>query len=186
MAGDQDQNDWKDYLKRTFPQYFNGVKVLDIGAADINGTNKPWFENCQYIGLDILPYKNVDVVSIAHEYDVPNESFDVVCSTSELEHDMYWQKTLVKMVELLKPGGFMWFEAPHLFGEHGTRQANPADSLTVDFNEEWANYYRNMNIEDIRSVLDLDAIFEKYDLSYFEKVGAGAISMRFWGIKKNA
>lgn len=186
MAGDADQNRWKDELKEKFPQYFNNVRCLDIGSADINGTNKPWFDNCEYIGLDIAPYKNVDVVSIAHEYDVPDSSFDVVFSTSELEHDMYWKKTLQKMVDLLKPGGFMWFEAPHIWEEHGTKTNSPADSLTVDREEEWANYYKNVSKEDILSVLDLDAIFEKYELFYAEKIGQGCESTRFWGIKRNA
>jgi SAM-dependent methyltransferase len=185
MAGDADQNLWKDKLKRTFPQYFKNIKVIDIGSADMNGTNKDWFENCEYIGLDIAPYKNVDVVSIAHEYDAPNGSFDVVCSTSELEHDIYWRQTLQKMVDLLKPGGLMWFEAPHVWGEHGTKKHTPNDSLTVKKSEQWANYYKNMNHEDITSVLDLEAIFEKHELWYAEKENQEEVSLRFWGIKKS-
>ncbi len=184
MAGDADQNHWKDQLKEKFPQYFRNIRILDVGSADINGNNKGWFENCEYIGLDIAPYKNVDVVSIAHEYNAPDASFDVVCSTSELEHDIYWQKTLQKMVALLKPGGFMWFDAPHLWAEHGTKEHGPADSLTVDKGEEWANYYKNMDIEDITSVLDLDVIFEKHELFYATRVNQPEVSLRFWGIKR--
>ena len=150
----------------------------------MNGTNQPWFENCIFTGVDIAPYDNVTVVSIAHEYDAPNGSFDVVCSTSELEHDIYWQKTLLKMVDLLKPGGFMWFEAPHVWHEHGTKHSNPEDSLTIDKDEEWANYYKNMNVEDITSVLDLEAIFSEHELYYAPKLNQPEVSLRFWGIKK--
>ncbi|MFA5013929.1 MAG: methyltransferase domain-containing protein [Actinomycetota bacterium] len=184
MAGDHLENKWKDELKQKFPQYFNNVKVLDIGSADMNGTNKGWFDNCEYIGLDIAPYKNVDVVSIAHEYNVPDESFDVVCSTSELEHDMYWRKTLKKMVALLKPNGLMWFSTPSQWSEHGTKTNNPADSLTSKLDSEWADYYKNLTIEDIKSVLDLDAIFEKHEMFYFNDPGHSEVSIRFWGIKK--
>lgn len=182
MAGDQIENDWKDKLKRTYPDLFRNVKVLDIGAADINGINKGWFDNCEYIGLDIAPYKNVDVVSIAHEYDSPNESFDVVCSTSELEHDMYWDKTLKKMVALLQPGGFMWFAAGYKRVEHGTKTFNPNDSLTVNYSDEWSHFYKHVSIEDVKSVLDLDAIFEKYEIGYTQ--GNDECDIHFWGIKK--
>src|SRR3990167_781868 len=136
MAGDLDQNNWKDQLKLKFPQYFNNVRVADIGSADINGTNKSWFENSEYVGLDIAPWANVDVVSVAHEYDVPDGSFDVVCSTNHLEHDIYWEKTLKKMVALLKYGGLMFFQTVHLRPEHGTKTKNPDDSLTTKIGNE--------------------------------------------------
>ena len=182
MAGDTIENKWKDDLKRMFPDYFRNVKVLDIGSADINGTNRLWFENCTYVGLDIKPYKNVDVVSIAHEYDAPDGSFDVVCSTSELEHDMYWDKTIRKMVSLVRSGGMIWFAAGYKRLIHGTKQYNPSDSLTSNLDNEWADYYGGVSIEMVRSVLDLDAIFSKYKIDYSE--GNNECDIHFWGIKK--
>lgn len=183
MAGDADQNKWKDELKKKFPQFFSSVKICEMGSADINGTNQPWFENCDFTGIDIAPYKNVTVVSIAHEFDAPDGSFDVVCSTSELEHDMYWKKTLRKMVALLRPGGFMWFEAPYEWPEHGTKNCSPNDSLTATQSEQWGHYYKNMSKEDIKSVLNLDEIFKEYELFYAPHGNSPEISLRFWGIK---
>jgi len=182
MAGDVVENAWKDELKRKFPQYFRNVKVLDIGSADINGVNRSWFENCAYFGLDIKPYKNVDIVSIAHEYDAPDESFDVVCSTSELEHDMYWDKTLNKMVKLLKPKGFMWFAGGYKRGVHGTKQYNPSDSLTSELDNEWSDYYGGVSVEMVRSVLDLESIFSDYEIGYTQ--GNNESDIHFWGVKK--
>ena len=182
MAGDHIENQWKDELKKNFPQYFKNVLVLDLGSADINGTNKPWFENCEYRGLDILPYRNVDIVSIAHEYDAPDEFYDVVCSTSELEHDLYWDKTLQKMVKLLKPNGLMWFSAAYRRPEHGTKYHNPEDSLTVRYNDQWAYFYRNISENDVRSVINVDEIFSQYEFSYSE--GNDNLDLHFWGIKK--
>lgn len=184
MAGDADQNMWKDELKRMFPEHFENIRVLDVGSADMNGTNRPWFTNCEYVGLDIAPYKNVDVVTVAHEYDAPDESFDTVCSTSELEHDIHWKKTLVKMVQLLKPGGLMWFDAPHNWAEHGTKINSPMDSLTSRLDDEWADYYKNMTMEDIQETLDLESIFEKYELFYAPRVRQSEVALRFWGVKK--
>ena len=180
MAGDLAENQWKDSLKERFPRYFHSVKVLDVGSADINGTNKEWFNNSEYIGLDVKEYKNVDVVSIAHEYNAPKWSFDTICSTSELEHDIHWQKTLLKMVELLKPGGMMWFTCAAEREEHGTKTKNPDDSLTVKLDDEdWQNFYLHSSEETVRSVLDLDKIFKEYEIGYSEDKAF----LKFWGIK---
>lgn len=181
MAGLLHENIWKDELKAKFPNHFNGAKVLDIGSADINGTNKGWFANCQYIGIDVRPYRNVNVVSIAHEYQAEFESFDTILSTSQLEHDIYWEKTLKRMVELLKPGGLMFFSASHSTGEHGTKKNAPLDSLTSQLENEWANWYYELTKEDVRKVLDLDAVFKQYELFYAHEDKY----IRFWGIKRS-
>ncbi len=182
MAGDAHENQWKDQLKEKFPQFFTKVRILDIGSADINGTNERWFDNCRYIGLDVLPYRNVDVISIAHEYRALPASFDVVCSTSELEHDKCWQLTLKKMVELLKSKGFMWFAAGGpAREEHGTKNNNPLDSLTTQLPDpEWNIFYHNLSIQDVRSVLNLDALFDPYVIEY----SPDEMTIYFWGIKK--
>lgn len=181
MAGDLEQDNWKTELKNRFPRFFKGVKILDIGSADMNGTNKPWFEDSEYIGLDIAPYKNVDVVSLAHEYDVPDESFDVVISTNHLEHDIYWEKTLAKMLKLLKRGGFMIIQTTHNRPEHGTKTKNPEDSLTVNFsNEEWADFFKHFSIEELKQVLNVDDVFSQYEISYQPE---DERDVYFWGIK---
>ena len=85
------------------------------------------------------------------------------------------------MVQLLKPSGLMWFAASHGREEHGTLQHNPADSLTTKLGDpEWANFYKAISIEDVKSVLDLPAIFSEHQISYSED-GAG---IYFWGVKK--
>ena len=40
-------------VKRKYPNYFNAVKVLDIGSMDINGNNRHLFENSEYVGCDL-------------------------------------------------------------------------------------------------------------------------------------
>ncbi len=181
MAGDLEENQWKDWLKATFPQYFTNVKVLDIGSADINGINKSWFQNCEYIGLDVKEWANVDVVCKAHEYDAPSESFNVVLSTSELEHDMHWDKTLDKMETLLKPGGFMFFAASYMRATHGTEDRSPNDSLTTQIGDnKWAKFYKHIRIADVESVLNLHDIFSDYEIRYSKD----KMTIFFWGIKE--
>lgn len=174
---------WMKGLLARFPKKFMGARVLDIGSANINGTNKPFFSQAgvgEYIGLDVLPYNNVDVVCTAHEYDEPDESFDIVCSTSQLEHDMYWQKTLKKMVRLLKSNGLMFFSCCSNWPEHGTSRHMPDTSLTSQV-PGWENYYQNLLPKDIRSCLKLGRVFSDYELEVDPDT---KIDLHFWGIKK--
>jgi len=171
------QQRWCEELKTKFPEHFKDKKVLEIGSLDINGNNRYLFEDCEYIGLDVVPGKNVDVVSIAHEYDAPDESFDVVMSTNTLEHDMYYPKTLQRMVDLLKPGGFMFFST-HIGPEHGTLHSHPETSGTSQLDGEWANYYKAISINDIGKVLNLDGVFEKYE------IGINHFDVQCWGIRR--
>ena len=111
---------WCKQIKKEYPEYFKNKKVIDIGSLDINGNNRGLFTNCEYIGVDVIPGKNVDIVSIAHKLEFNNESFDVIISTNALEHDMYFPLTMKKMYNLLKPNGLLFFTAAHKWKEHGT------------------------------------------------------------------
>jgi len=164
-------------IKVKFPIFFKGIRVLDIGSLDVNGSNRYLFENCDYIGLDVASGKNVDVVCVAHEYNT-DKPFDVVISTNALEHDIYYKFTLKKMVSLLKHGGLLIFSAANSFKEHGTKRKNPTSSNTSLMSEKWSNYYKNLNPKDIVDVLDLNEIFSSYKLEVIAK------DLTFWGIKK--
>ena len=79
--------------------------MLDVGSLDINGNNRHLFENCEYVGLDVAPGRNVDVVSTAHRYGEPDESFDVVYSEGSLHHFRWPREMISEMWRVLKPGG---------------------------------------------------------------------------------
>ena len=167
---------WCEKIKEDFPEYFRNKRVLDVGALDYNGNNRYWCEDCEYIGLAVVPGPNVDVVSIAHEY-MPSESFDVVLSTNALEHDLHWEKTLAAMFTFLKPGGLLFFSVAFDWSEHGTKRHLPNDSGTSQMGGEWENYYRNLCQMDLYKVLDWHQI-DKYEMSTRQK------DLRFWAIKK--
>jgi len=177
-------------VKKEYPEYFKNKKVLDVGSLDVNGTNKRYFENCEYIGLDVAPGKNVDIVTPGHLYDAPDESYDTIISTECFEHDMYVDKTLKNIVRLLKSGGMFLFTcaAPGR-DEHGTQRTRPEDSpLTATINEEWSNYYKNVSEKMLHNMLDLNEIFEKFYIDEHHEVLAGPFrninDLYFWGIKK--
>jgi len=194
----KEQKEYIDKIKQKFPQAFTNCKVLDIGSFDVNGNEKVWFENCNFIGLDIGPGKGVDVVCPANEYDAPDESFDTIISCECWEHNPYYKESILNAVRMLKSGGFFIFTCATTGRPvHGTAsqdnidrsrlvtsQGNPTTNWITMPNvsrENWDNeYYRNVTEEDIRDFLNVDSVFSDYKF----EVNLDHFDLYFWGIKK--
>jgi cephalosporin hydroxylase len=100
-------------------QNIENKKILDVGSYDVNGTMKPIFEQGQYIGLDMEKGPNVDIVGKSHEIPFIDNFFDIVISSSCFEHDdMFWV-SFKEMCRVLKPGGYMYIQAPQNGPYHG-------------------------------------------------------------------
>lgn len=94
-------------------------KILDVGSYDVNGTMKPIFEKGQYIGLDMEEGPNVDVVGVSHDIPFKDNEFDIIACSSCFEHDdMFWV-SFQEMCRVLKPGGYMYVQAPSNGPYHG-------------------------------------------------------------------
>jgi len=94
-------------------------KVLDVGSYDVNGTVKPLFiaQNCEYTGLDIEKGKNVDVVmKLGEKLPFKDNSFDVIVSTSCLEHDPAFWETVREMMRVSR--GYIYLNAPSAQNYH--------------------------------------------------------------------
>lgn len=158
-------------VKARFPAHFTGKAVLDCGSLDINGNNRYLFDQCSYTGIDIVPGKNVDVVTRVHLFN-PDRTYDVVVSTEMLEHDALYRNSLNRMVMLLKPGGLLLITAAgSRRPEHGTTEHVPADSpLTHD-------YYCNLTVEMLVEPLCMDD-FTWWEISYVDT------DIRFAGIRR--
>lgn len=169
-------------VRQRFPQFFRGTKVLDVGSLDVNGNNRSLFDECEYTGIDVGPGKNVDMVSLGHQHIAAEETYDVIISTECFEHDMYFPRTFVHIVRLLRKGGLFFFTAGgEGRGEHGTLRSNlSADSPLTSRIPGWENYYRNVDEQWIRSFFDLEASFSSHEFSYLETTR----DIRFWGIRK--
>ena len=158
-------------IKRQLPNYFNGNSVLDCGSLDINGNNRFLFNNCQYLGIDIVDGKNVDCVTRIHEYN-PNKLFDTIISSEMLEHDEFYANSLYNMYTLLKSKGLLVFTAAGTNRpEHGTTNHHPGDSPLTH------NYYKNITASMIAIALPLEQ-FSWFEISYLET------DIRFAGIKR--
>jgi GT2 family glycosyltransferase/SAM-dependent methyltransferase len=176
-----EQREFCNSVKSKLPGYFKNRLVLDIGSLDINGNNQYLFENCHYIGIDVAPGKNVDIVCKGHELNLPDATFDVIITTECLEHDQYWDKTLRNAVRLLKPGGLLIVTcATTGRPEHGTRRTSPQDAPLLQNQDDWADYYRNLEESDLRQVIDFESTFSDFHFSTNSK----SHDLYFYGIKK--
>lgn len=176
------QQDFCNSVKRNFPEYFGSkeaIMVLDAGSMDINGNNRYLFENYGYVGVDVAEGPNVDVVMPLHDYE-SFIIFDFVISTEMLEHDMYWQDSLIRMVEFCRSGGMILITCASTGRpEHGTKRTG-SEGDSPGSNMLFGDYYRNLTEGDIRSVINCEETFERF---YFE-YNPFANDLYFWGIKK--
>lgn len=82
-----------------------GVRVLDLGGRDVNGTPRRLFSRAAaYVSVDMRPGAGVDVVADAAEVEL-GELFDVVVSTELLEHTDRGAEIVATARRHLRPGG---------------------------------------------------------------------------------
>ncbi|MEP3349843.1 MAG: methyltransferase domain-containing protein [Marinomonas sp.] len=109
-------NNGKVFFERYMPYLPSGEKpkVVDIGAQNVNGSLREVCpENVEYIGVDFIEGKGIDVV-LDDPYVLPfaDNSVDVVVSSSCFEHsEMFWVLFL-EVIRVLKPHGVFYLNAP--------------------------------------------------------------------------
>lgn len=116
----------QDFVERCVNQYpeMSG-RVLEVGSRDICGSARRWFTKDgqqkepterfpEYVGIDIVEGNLVDEILNAHQLNdrFGNESFDVVVSTSSLEHDEQFWLTMQQIEEVLTHGGWLLLSVP--------------------------------------------------------------------------
>lgn len=162
----REQHDFCVNVANKFPDYFNNIKVLDVGSLDINGSNRVLFKNCDYCGIDIDKGKNVDFVSLGHEWKANDEEYDTIISTECFEHDKHYNLTIKNIIRMLKRNGLFIFTcACNGRAEHGTYRCSAGCSPFTSKINDWKNYYKNLEELDIRSVIDIDSVFYNYSFS---------------------
>lgn len=99
-----------------------GQRVLDVGSYDVNGCLRPLFvPQHTYVGLDLEPGPNVDVVAES-KYTlrpIESESFDVVVTANMLEHAAMPWKTVLELYRVLRHGGTLAMTTPWKLHYHG-------------------------------------------------------------------
>ena len=121
----------------------NGMTVLDVGSMDVNGTLRPIFEEreCKYTGLDIGEGENVDVsMNLGDKFPFEDNSFDVVVSSSCLEHDPAFWVTVSEMMRVSKR--FIYLNVPsaqqyHAYPVDCWRFLNDSMAALAQLSDDW-------------------------------------------------
>ena len=91
--------------------------VVDMGSFNINGTYRDLFPEGQYIGVDIVPGRNVDIIMGSKEWD-EIENVDAVISGQTIEHVANIPGFMTEIYRVLKPGGLLCIIAPSAGAGH--------------------------------------------------------------------
>lgn len=138
-----------------------GLRVLEIGSADINGSVRPFFTHSDYTGVDLAAGPGVDVIGSGDTLALPDDHVDLAISCECFEHNPRWCATFVNMHRMAKAGGVVLVTcASRGRLEHGTTRTRPEESPGSQ-SVGW-DYYRNLNREDFERRLDLGALFESH------------------------
>jgi SAM-dependent methyltransferase len=99
---------------RSYTDAIERARVLEIGAADLNGALRGSAPlGAQYTGIDLAPGPGVDrVLDDPYRYPFNTASFDVVVSSSCFEHDPMFWRSFTEMCRVVRPGGFIYLNAP--------------------------------------------------------------------------
>jgi SAM-dependent methyltransferase len=170
------QLDFVEALKETFPNSFKNQKVLEIGSLNINGTVRVFFEDCEYLGIDVGDGPGVDLVCKGEELDHPDNTYDTVVSTECFEHTPAWLDIFKNMVRMSKPGGLVFFTCASTGrAEHGTSKSKPEDAPLLNW-----DYYKNLTEEDFVSSADINNMFSTHKFFY----NSESSDLYFFGIKQ--
>ena len=97
------------------------ARVLEIGARARSGhVRRELVAPMHYVGLDILPGENTDIVGDAHELSriLEPASFDALFSISTFEHLAMPWKAVLEINRVLKPGGRVLISSHQAFPLH--------------------------------------------------------------------
>lgn len=144
------------------PKDKDALRVLEVGAYDVNGSNRKVFADAAYTGADLCTGPGVDIVASGHELTFPDASFDVTLSTECFEHNPYWKQTFLNMHRMTAADGVVIVTcAGRGRLEHGTSRTTPGSSPGTQ--AIGSEYYRNLVPRDFAR-LGLDAMFKAWHL----------------------
>ena len=99
----------------TYCKDLKDIKVGDIGSQDVNGSLRDHIgpNVKEYVGIDFAEGKGVDVVLKDHyKFPFEDNTFDVLVTSSCLEHsEMFWL-TFLEGIRVLKEDGIMYCNVP--------------------------------------------------------------------------
>lgn len=111
---------WCKFLSAEYNR--KGVRILEIGSRNVTGAKvRDFFPEAEYVGFDVYPGENVDVVGDAHRlrsYFSEQDRFDLILSTAVFEHLYMPWVVAVEIQKMLKVGGCVFIETHFSYQSH--------------------------------------------------------------------
>jgi SAM-dependent methyltransferase len=151
-------------MQRILMQWPGPANLLDVGSFSVNGSYRPIVEGhgWQYTGVDIVPGKNVDIVS-QNPYLFPfsDGAFDIVISGSVMEH--------VKCI---------WFWVPEL-----ARLVRPGGMLAIITHTHWKYHPHPVDCwrimpDGMQLLFDLTGVLERYDIRMYNDTDISGVAWK--------
>lgn len=143
-------------LDEALPIYHEGMRVLDVGGQNVNGTVHELLPLAVITTLDL---ENADILADARTWK-PDRLFDLVIATEVFEHVAEWREVLVTMRRALDPGGLGALVATCA---STARPAHGATGAPLPAEGEW---YGNVHEADLRIFLRSLFITSKVTYQY--------------------
>ena len=132
-----------DDFQNFFPGALSNKKILDVGSKNVNGTAREYFNNCEYVGVDIEEGDGVDIVGHLVDVSVPEDFFDIVICFNTIEHDKRWRETLRACCKKVVKGGLFIIFGPTKFSHSEICQIN--NMMKESHNIKEVNFPRYKN-----------------------------------------
>lgn len=100
--------------KKAAEHDLRGLRTLEVGAFDVNGSVRPIFETdgaVQYLGVDQAPGPGVDKLEDVESLSFGDGEFELVVSTETLEHVARPWLAVGELARVVAPGGFVLVSA---------------------------------------------------------------------------
>lgn len=154
------QNPKFSFLKKSFRN--QTFKLLDIGAGNASARKtRSLFPNCTYYGLDLnRAYGNTEedfrLMEQFYEMDLtlldfhllPDHFFDAIWIVHVIEHLHNGDEVIKKLIDKLKPGGYMYVEYP---GKKSTTL--PSMKGTLNFKDD-STHVRLYSIPELKKLFE--------------------------------
>jgi hypothetical protein len=131
-----------------------GLRVLDVGGQDVNGTVHDLLLGAEVTTLDL---ENADIIADARTW-VPDRLFDLVIATEVFEHVREWRNVLLTMRAALDERG------PGVLVATCASAGRPAHGATGAPLPVLGEHYENVHAADLRETLR--TLFTESQVSY--------------------
>lgn len=125
------------------------ISVVEIGSRNINGTVRPLFPRSRWLGIDLHPGPDVDIVGDMLEF-TPDDTVDMVVCCEVLEHAPKWREMIARASNWIKWNGAIIITC----AGPGRLPHSHIDGCQLRPGE----YYGNVTTQDLRTELELNGL----------------------------